>query len=1034
MFYRKNKYFKHHKTSSLKNYKSIVLIILFHFILSSIWANSYFVSTKGNNKFSGTIKRPFYSVQFASKKLKPGDTLFIRGGNYTENCILKIKGTKQTPIIIQNYQNEKVHFLPSSKKLHWKKFSRHIYRAKIKRKIVQIFIHQKPVMQACYPNIIEGELTKEKWTNVFVSPSKQVAFKLPINKQFVNSKFIGICGRGTIAITGKVINQGNNNITLQNSDFYWDNKFKSAYLGKGKGYFVGNISFLDTLNEWFSDNNYLYWYGKPPKQNQVKFRTESDLFLLDQCEYVKINGLNFFGKNVSFGHSKQCVLKHINCKYPTPFFQFEYSFDRFGSQSQSNPNNWTGKGLILNGSNNQLIYSSVSNSWGDGVTLYGSKNTLYNSVIANCNWMGTDAAAVNSSGKNNLIKHCFLAKCGRSVLLHRKLFQSKILYNEISEGGHLCDDLGLTYTYDTDGQGTEIAYNWVHHNRAPHYGSGIYLDNNHSNFKVHHNIVWKCFVAMTINQIALNDSIYNNTFIKNKYSMGSGWFSEYSPIIQNVITYNNITDSDLKARDQLPFQGSIQYNNFFIPHLSNFLINPNENDFRINKSRLDTIQNVGACNTNKNWSAGLLFPLPFDNENSHLKSTNLSIQVTNYIVLVLLMLWCIYKGKIYQKLIINKYLLFALTIISGIGYWFVFTSIFPNRETAELFKHFDDATLLFNHFYEKNTFAYFKFLVFGETTSHLNEILHQTNFWYYQTQPGNFGDNHLLIKLHAWFLPISRGYIFTHLLFFSFITFQGMVYLFKLIDNINISKANFFLIIPSFWFFASSGTKDAIIFATFSFLLFLLFSFSIKKTNHWIGIIFSLYTLYLLRPYLFLAFIPFLFIQLLELVVKKKLAFLYVCIFYAGILTLLLQINQIHLFETLQFKQQDLIYISKEMHANTAFEISPLKVQIDLLKNGIESLYNVFFRPLSIQNENLGLLFISIENWLIVVIMIFSLIQLLRKKVIINSNLFFLCILIFLFIGWTIPISGVILRYRAIILPFLFISLNSTLKPKQNEI
>jgi hypothetical protein len=1034
MFYRKNKYFLHSKNTLLKHYKTIVLITLFQFALSSIWANSYFVSTKGNNKNSGTINRPFYSVQFASKKLKPGDTLFIRGGNYSENCLLKIKGTKSNPIVIQNYQNEKVHFFPSSINLHWKKYSKHIYRAKIKRKIVQIFIHQKPVMQACYPNIIEGELTKNKWTNVFVTPSKQATFKLPKNKHFVNSTFIGICGRGTIAITGKVINQRKNKVILQNSDFYWDKKYKNAYLGKGKGYFVGNISFLDTLNEWFSDNNYLYWYGKPPKQHQVKFRTENDLFLLDHCEFVKIKGLNFFGKSVSLGHSKHCVLKHINCKYPTPFFQFEYSFDRFGSQSQSNPNNWSGKGLIINGSDNQLIHSSVSHSWGDGVTLYGSQNTLYNSVITNCNWMGTDAAAVNSSGKNNYIKHCFLAKCGRSVLLHRKLYQSKILYNEISEGGLLCDDLGLTYTYDTDGQGTEIAYNWVHHNRAPHYGSGIYLDNNHSNFKVHHNVVWKCFVAMTINQIALNDSIYNNTFIKNKYSMGSCWFSEYSPIIQNVITYNNLTDSDLKARDQLPFQGSIQYNNFFIPHLSNFLINPSENDFRINNSRLDTIQNRGAYTNNNKWKAGLVSPLPFDNEDFHLKSTNFSIQVINYILLVLLMLWCIYKGKNYQNLIINKYLLFTLTIISGIGYWFVYTSIFPNRETAELFKHFDDASLLFNQFYDKNTFAYFKFLVFGETTPHLNEILHQTNYWYFQTQPGNFGDNHLLIKLHGWLMPISRGNIFTHLLFFSFIAFQGMVFLFKLIGNFNISKTIFLFLIPSFWLFASSGTKDAIIFTAFSFLLYLLFSFSIKKPYHWIGIILSLYALYLLRPYLFLAFIPFIFIHLLELLIKKKLAFLYVCIIYAGILTLLLQVNQIHLFDTLQFKQQDLIYVSKEMHANTAFEISSLKNQSDLIKNTIESLYNVLFRPLSIQNENLGLLFISIENWLIIVIMIFSLIQFFRKKNKINSNLFFLCILTLLFIGWTIPISGVILRYRAIIFPFLFISLNSTQKPKNNEI
>ena len=66
----------------------------------------------------------------------------------------------------------------------------------------------------------------------------------------------------------------------------------------------------------------------------------------------------------------------------------------------------------------------------------------------------------------------------------------KILFNEICEGGYLCDDLGLTYNYGTDGGGTEIAYNWLHDNLAPYFGPGIYLDNGNANYNVHHNVVW----------------------------------------------------------------------------------------------------------------------------------------------------------------------------------------------------------------------------------------------------------------------------------------------------------------------------------------------------------------------------------------------------------------------------------------------------------------------------------------------------------------------------------------------------------------
>jgi hypothetical protein len=54
-----------------------------------------------------------------------------------------------------------------------------------------------------------------------------------------------------------------------------------------------------------------------------------------------------------------------------------------------------------------------------------------------------------------------LFNAGRSVLLHRRLKQGEIKHNEIFKAGLMTGDLGATYTFQTDGEGTVIAFNRV---------------------------------------------------------------------------------------------------------------------------------------------------------------------------------------------------------------------------------------------------------------------------------------------------------------------------------------------------------------------------------------------------------------------------------------------------------------------------------------------------------------------------------------------------------------------------------------------
>ncbi|HZG74217.1 MAG TPA: fibronectin type III domain-containing protein, partial [Paenibacillus sp.] len=110
---------------------------------------------------------------------------------------------------------------------------------------------------------------------------------------------------------------------------------------------------------------------------------------------------------------------------------------------------------------------------------------------------------------------------GRSVIAHSAANNVKMRYNHMFNAGVYTMDNGMTYTYGTDGNGTEIAYNLVHDNLSQHLGNGIYLDNGTSNYIVHHNISYGMNNALHLNDPSNNNKVYNNTLGGSNHSVGA---------------------------------------------------------------------------------------------------------------------------------------------------------------------------------------------------------------------------------------------------------------------------------------------------------------------------------------------------------------------------------------------------------------------------------------------------------------------------------------------------------------------------------
>ena len=75
--------------------------------MSASRATTYYVAPNGDNTANpGTLRLPWKTIRFGANKLKPGDTLYVRTGVYSERVLVNASGDATAPITITAYPNE----------------------------------------------------------------------------------------------------------------------------------------------------------------------------------------------------------------------------------------------------------------------------------------------------------------------------------------------------------------------------------------------------------------------------------------------------------------------------------------------------------------------------------------------------------------------------------------------------------------------------------------------------------------------------------------------------------------------------------------------------------------------------------------------------------------------------------------------------------------------------------------------------------------------------------------------------------------
>lgn len=379
---------------------------------------------------------------------------------------------------------------------------------------------------------------------------------------------------------------------------------------------------------------------------------------------------------------------------------------------------------------------------------------------------------------------------------------------------------------------------------------------------------------------------------------------------------------------------------------------------------------------------------------------------------------------------------FGLKVLAGILLVYVYIGYYSNRESADIFKYYDDGRTIWETTRGNNKdFVKIIFGIYNQDEYELlkNKYLVNTSHWDRADFVPFRYENRLIIRINAALMPLTGDNFGLHLLFFIFIAFIGQYFLFKSIAPFVQKKLSFLIIFlfPSLLLWTSGILKETIIIFIIGLWLYGL-KLLIDKKYVLSAVLLLISTLIAstVKVYiiigLYLSILPLIIYKIIK---KYKVWQVYLSVFIIYILSipLLKYLFGLDLLTLIVNKLE--LTTNLAISENAGSMINPLKLEPTLFSfiiNAPLAIINTFFRPFINDIDSLIMIPSFIENLICILIMIIAIIF--RKKEITqkeqNILLFFLSFTIIetLLIGYTTPILGATVRYR--IFPMLFFLLS----------
>lgn len=399
-----------------------------------------------------------------------------------------------------------------------------------------------------------------------------------------------------------------------------------------------------------------------------------------------------------------------------------------------------------------------------------------------------------------------------------------------------------------------------------------------------------------------------------------------------------------------------------------------------------------------------------------------------FVVYLFLFAWLVTKVKFFTRAELSNsqlIILFLWKVLAGIFYGWMgkYYGNLAQMVDTWAYYHFSleeygllasDPKLYFtNLFYDPYPHGVENF--FGSTGSYWNDL------------KGN-----IFVKLLSIFDILSFGHYYVNVIFFSFLTLFGPIAIYRVMNDLfpgrkmTILLATFLL--PSFIYWSSGVYKEGIIFTGIALVIYHLY-FGWKENHYgikrWLGILFGLAILLVMRNYLMMLILPAVLAWLLATRWPKYGLVLFISVYlFCGLL--FFAARYIHprfdFPKAVVDKQQAFLRLQGGASSIPIKELKP--TVSSFFKNTPQAITLSFFRPFPADVMHLLSLAACVETNLL--FLLFLLFLFFRRKNGATSEIaiylcVFLSISILLAIGFSVNNLGAIVRYRSIILPLLFI-------------
>lgn len=489
-----------------------------------------------NDRNPGTEEMPFRTVSRAAELVKPGDTVIVHEGIYSEVVKPKNSGTPSKPIRFIAADGEEVIMSNTIELSGFAKYDDKIWCVEVPEKVgiyrLQVFHEGKALTQGRHPNTHNREAavpyhasTNEQIFGVHgdivvgnEQPTEAIARSLA-GKYFVKSDsglldqeekdywkgatWTGLKGAGWYLSVAPVTGSEKGKAFIddggwkQASVIYFNKNYAQDW-----GFLSNHIHTVDMPGEWYYDGTTLYIIppeGVDGKDLTVSVKQGFTSFDLTDKSFIEIHNINTRAASITMaGKSEHNVLNGGTHEYVSfaTFVGLNGTYGRGYEQYNENALDGLKKGaagIFIEGENNAILNAKILNTATHAIFVnHPAKYAfMYNNEIGNAGYAYGDAGVQILAGRSEYFSgghqfigntiyscgaHCLDTNNSGNVNTVYPLIPMEIAYNHMYEGTQYSRDSGLVYMhyghYGNDREFTQVHHNLVHDSLVTHTGQG----------------------------------------------------------------------------------------------------------------------------------------------------------------------------------------------------------------------------------------------------------------------------------------------------------------------------------------------------------------------------------------------------------------------------------------------------------------------------------------------------------------------------------------------------------------------------------